>query len=58
MLISPGAAGFVATIKVELEKEKVDFYAGFTRGTVINPNYYIADRDMYTLGVEAQHDIL
>lgn len=50
--------GFTAMLKFELKKEKISFFGSYTNGTLIQPNPYLADREIYALGVEGKYDIL
>ena len=38
--------------------QKINFYGSYTKGDVIEPSPYMADRESYILGLEAKYDIL
>ena len=50
--------GYKIEIDVQLEKEKLLFYASFTRANVLQDTLYLADRNMFNLGLEAKYDFL
>ncbi len=50
--------GFTAEIDIQLEKQKLVFFGSYTRADVLQDTVYLADRNMYNLGVEAKYDFL
>jgi hypothetical protein len=50
--------GYTAKLEVELPRERLKFFGGYIKGDVIKPNPYMADREIFSLGVEAKYDIL
>ncbi len=44
-------------MKVELEKQKLSFYGNYTKADELVENPYLADREIYNLGVEAKYDL-
>lgn len=50
--------GFTAEVDVQLEKQKLVFFASYTNADVLSDSIYLADRKMYNLGMEAKYDFL
>lgn len=50
--------GYFIKTAIELEKQKLEFFASFTRFDVLQDTVYLADRNMFNLGVEAKYDFL
>ncbi len=50
--------GFTVGMAVELIKEKITFFGNYTNSSLILPSRYLANREMYYLGLEAKYDVL
>ena len=50
--------GYTVELDFQLEKQKIVFFSSYTRANVLQSNQYLADRDMFNLGLEAKYDFL
>ncbi len=50
--------GYTVELDVQLERQKIVFFSSYTRANVLEANPYLADRDMFNLGLEAKYDFL
>ena len=50
--------GYTIELDVQLEKQKLVFFGSYTRANVLQDSVYLANRNMFNLGVEAKYDFL
>ncbi len=50
--------GYTLELDLQLDKQKVVFFGSYTRANVLQNSVYLADRNMFNLGLEAKYDFL
>lgn len=50
--------GYTVELDVQLDKQKIVFFGSYTRANVLQDSIYLADRNMFNLGLEAKYDFL
>ncbi len=50
--------GYTAEIDIQLDQQKLVFFGSYTRANVLEQSVYLADRNIFNLGLEAKYDFL